>query len=91
MAVEPAIPLIHGAISLLGSMLVIAAALQGDTRLYVNIAMAVVIILLGLTMGYASKKGKRIPRLVLLAHAGLAVGCYALLGLFAVAPHFTLL
>ncbi|MEI7869987.1 MAG: hypothetical protein WCI11_19030 [Candidatus Methylumidiphilus sp.] len=57
-AVEPGFPVLHGAISLVGATLVIFAALGGDTRLYVNIGLAVVIILLGVTMGVLGKKGK---------------------------------
>ncbi len=87
----PPFLIVHGAASLLGSALVIAAALQGNTRGYINIAMAVVIIALGLAMGYASKSGKKVPRLILLTHAGLAVGCYGLLGLFALAPQLILI
>ena len=81
-AVEPGYPLLHGAASLVGSSLVIVAALDGDTRLYVNIGMAVVIILLGVTMGVFAKKGKKAPKGLLVAHAGLAVVCYGILGFF---------
>ncbi|MBS1211707.1 MAG: uncharacterized protein H6R26_323 [Proteobacteria bacterium] len=82
-AIDPAYPILHAAAALAGSALVIVAALQGDTRVYVNIGMAVVIILLGLAMGLASKKGKRVPKGILVAHMGLAVACYGLLGFYA--------
>jgi hypothetical protein len=81
----------HAAAALLGSALVIAVALDGDTRLYANIGMAVVIILLGVAMGFAVKKGKSAPKLVLMAHAALAVACYGLLGFFALNPDATLM
>ncbi len=83
-AIDPAYPLFHAGAALVGSALVIVAALEGDTRVYTNIGMAVVIILLGVTMGLASKKGKRVPKGILAAHMGLAVACYGLLGFYAV-------
>ncbi len=89
--VGAAYSLVHAAAALLGSALVIAVALDGDTRLYANIGMAVVIIVLGLAMGFAVKKGKSAPRLVLMAHAALAVACYGLLGFFALHPNATLM
>lgn len=75
-------PRLHAGAALLGSALVIAAALDGDTRLYINIGMAVVIIGLGVYMGFCAKKGKRAPKGVIVAHAGLAVICYLLLGFY---------
>jgi hypothetical protein len=84
--VDPGYPILHGAASLLGSALVIVAALGGDTRLYVNIGIAVVIILLGVTMGVFSKKGKKPPKLILVSHVGLAVACYGILGFFTFNP-----
>ena len=84
--VEAGFPILHGAASLLGSALVIVAALAGDTRLYVNIGMAVVIILLGVTMGVFAKKGKKPPKGIIVAHVGLAVACYAILGFFTFNP-----
>lgn len=89
-AVEPSYPLLHGGAALLGSALVIVAALGGDTRLYLNIGLAVVIIGLGAAVGFLSKKGKKVPRPVLLAHVGLAVVCYGILGFFAFNPYATL-
>ncbi len=80
--IEPGFPLLHGGAALLGSALVIVAALEGDTRLYVNIGMAVVIILLGVAMGVFAKKGKKAPKGILVAHVGLAVACFGLLGFF---------
>lgn len=90
-AVGSSYALAHGAAALLGSVLVIYAAFTGDTRLYVNIAMAVIIIALGVWMGFLAKRGQRIPRLILIAHAGLAVACYAVLGFFVFNPQATLI
>lgn len=84
--VEPAYPKLHAAASLLGAALVITVAVEGDTRVYANIGMVVVIILLGLAMGFASSKGKRVSKGILAAHMGLAVSCYGLLGFFALNP-----
>lgn len=73
-------PRLHAGAALVGSGLVIAAAfIDGDTRLYNNIGLAVVIIGLGLYMGFCAKKGKPVPKGILAAHAGLAVICYLLL------------
>jgi hypothetical protein len=88
--VEAIYPIIHGAAALLGSALVILVAVAGDTRVYLNIGLAVVIILLGLYMGLCSKKGKRVPRAVLATHVTLAVACYGLLAFFTLNPHATL-
>ncbi len=76
-------PKFHAAAALFGSALVIGAALEGDTRLYNNIGLAGVIILLGVYMGVCAKRGKPVPKAVLIAHAGLAVACYLLLGYYA--------
>ncbi len=89
-AVEPVYPLVHAGAALFGAVLVIAAAVKGDTRLYTNIGLAVVIIALGVLMGFYSKNGKRVPRAVIVAHAGLAVVCYGVLALFAMKPHAVL-
>lgn len=79
---DPHYPKLHAVAALVGSGLVIAEALGGDERLYLNIGMAVAIILLGLTMSLAAKKGKKISKGILAAHAGLAVACYGILGFF---------
>lgn len=89
--VDPAYPRIHAGAALFGSALVIALAVEGDTRLYANIGLAVVIILLGLAMGLAARKGKRVPKGLIAGHAGLAVACYGLLAFFAFNPHASLI
>jgi len=48
--------------------------------------MAVVIILLGVTMGVFAKKGKKPPKGIIIAHVGLAVACYGILGFFTFNP-----
>lgn len=88
---DPHYPKLHAASALVGSGLVIVPALEGDERLYLNIGLAVVIILLGLVMALASKKGKPISKPILVTHAGLAVACYGILGFFALNPQATLI
>lgn len=89
--IEPIYPVLHGLAALAGSALVIVSALGGDTRLYLNIGMAVVIIALGALMGLMAKKGKKAPRGILVAHVGLAVVCYGVLGFFTLNPQAALL
>jgi hypothetical protein len=88
--VEPMYALLHGGTALLGSALVIVAALMGDARLYANIGLAVVIIVLGVVMGLYGKRGKRVPKVIIVTHAGLAIGCYALLAFFTLFPNASL-
>lgn len=87
---DPHYPKLHALAALIGSAMVIVTALDGDERLYVNIGLAVVIIGLGLVMALAAKKGKKAPKIVLVAHAGLAVVCYGILGFFTLNPHSNL-
>lgn len=74
--------LLHAGFALLGSGLVIFAALGGDERVFVNIGLAVVIIVLGGLVSFRRHKGKPVKGLAI-AHAGLAVACYLILGYFA--------
>lgn len=85
-AVEAGFSILHGFAALLGSALVILSALGGDERLFVNIGMAVVIILLGLVMAVYARKGKKPPKAIIAAHVGLAVACYGILGFFTFNP-----
>lgn len=89
--IDPAYPKFHAGAALFGSALVIALAVEGDTRLYANIGLAVVIIVLGLAMGLTARKGKRVPKGLIAAHAGLAVACYGLLAFFTFNPHASLI
>ena len=88
--VGPLYPAVHAGAALVGSAFVILVALGGDTRLYANIGLAVVIILLGLVMGLASRRGKKVSRAILVTHAGLAVACYGLLAFYTLFPHASL-
>jgi len=81
--IDPVYPKIHAAAALLGSLFVILVALDGDTRLYTNIGMAVVIIGLGVMMALYSRKGKRVPQKLVAAHVALAVSCYVILAYYA--------
>lgn len=76
--------LIHGGLALLGSALVIMAALEGDTRLYVIIGLALIIISAGLYISFQRAKGIQ-PRALILVHGGTAVACYGLLAYYALA------
>jgi hypothetical protein len=82
---EKGYALLHAGFALGGSALVIVAALDGDTRLYANIGMAVVIIALGAMVSLKRAKGG-VPKSLALAHAGLAVACYLLLAYNAFVP-----
>lgn len=71
--------LLHVIMVVLGALLAIGAALTGDDRVYVNIAMVVVIVVLGfLAVSRRFKTGK-VQKKFILAHASLAVVCYLLL------------
>ena len=72
----------HAGLALLGSGLVIWAAIEGDERLFINIGLAVAIIGLGILMAIRRSKGKCIRGLAI-AHGSLAVACYGLLAYFA--------
>ena len=74
--------LTHAGFALLGSGLVIAQALGGDNRVWINIGMAVAIIVLGLLISFRRSKGQPVKPLVAL-HGLLAVTCYLILGYFA--------
>lgn len=73
---------LHAGFALLGSVLVILAALGGDDRVWINIGLAVVIIVLGGLVSLGRCKGKPVKALAT-AHAGLAVVCYLILAYFA--------
>lgn len=78
---DPMFAKLHGGFSLLGSGLVIWEAVEGDERMYINIGMAVVIIVLGIVMSRRRAKGHCVKGLAA-AHGLLAVACYAVLGFF---------
>jgi hypothetical protein len=69
---------IHAGFAAFGSALVILVALEGDNRVWINIGLAVVIILLGILLGFRRAKGPA-PKAILVAHGGLAVICYVIL------------
>jgi len=72
--------ILHGASALLGSVLAIGAALLGETAIYINIVMAVVIIALGVLAAIKRHKTGIAPKGILLVHILLAVTCYLMLG-----------
>ena len=75
---------IHALLALIGSALVIAAALAGDNRVWINIGLAVVIIGLGILISFRRQKGLPVKGLAAL-HGSLAVACYGLLGYIVIA------
>jgi hydrogenase/urease accessory protein HupE len=80
------LPFVHAGFALLGSLLVIVTALEGnDTRLFINIGLAVFVIALGLLLSYKRRKGA-LPKGLAAAHGGLAVICYLLLAYNAFVP-----
>ncbi|MCX8048675.1 MAG: hypothetical protein N3A55_03310 [Methylohalobius sp.] len=77
--VDRAIILTHAGMAVLGALLAISAALMGDKRVYLNIALVVVIALLGFTAATRRYKTGQVQKPLLLAHAGIAVVCYLIL------------
>lgn len=71
--------LLHVILVALGALLAIGAALAGDERVYVNIAMVVVIVVLGFLAVSRRFKTGQVQKGLILGHAGLAVVCYLLL------------
>jgi hypothetical protein len=69
---------IHAGFALLGSALVILVAVGGDNRVWINIGLAVIIIILGILLGLRRSKGSA-PKVLVAAHGGLAVICYVIL------------
>ncbi|GAB6068032.1 hypothetical protein JCM13664_13510 [Methylothermus subterraneus] len=71
--------LTHAGTAVLGAALAIGAALTGDKRVYLNIALVVVIALLGFTAATRRYRTGQVQKPLLLAHASIAVICYAIL------------
>ena len=74
--------ILHAGFALLGSVLVILAALGGDSRVWINIGLAVVIITLGGLVSCRRHRDKPVKALAV-THASLAVVCYLILVYFA--------
>jgi uncharacterized BrkB/YihY/UPF0761 family membrane protein len=74
--------LAHVSLALLGSALVIIATFFGDHRLLIIIALALIIIPLGLALCYKRSKDVQ-PKGLVIAHGGLAVVCFVFLAYFA--------
>lgn len=73
--------LIHAGMALFGLALVINVALRGDDRLYINIFLAVAIIIVGVYISFQRAKGIQ-PRGWILVHGGTAVANYLLLAYY---------
>ncbi len=65
----------HGVFALLGALLVLIVALMGESKLWLNIIIASVIVCLGLIMAFG-KIRKNSRKYILLTHASLAIICY---------------
>ncbi len=78
--VAPSSSIMHAASALLGSAFAIGAALLGETAIYINIVLAVIIIALGLLAAMKRRKTGVAPKGILAVHILLAVVCYAMLG-----------
>ena len=76
---EPWASKIHGITALVGSAFAIGAALTGETSIYLNIVMAVVIIVLGVVAVLKRHKTGKVPKVILSVHVLLALACYLLL------------
>ena len=77
--VQPSSSIIHGASALLGSLFAIGAALAGETAIYINILLAVVIIVLGVIAAIKRRKTGVVPKGILVVHILLALVCYLIL------------
>ena len=77
--VMPSSSIIHGISALVGSAFAIGAALSGETRIYINIVLAVVIILLGVFAAMKRRKTGVAPKGILVVHILLALVCYLML------------
>lgn len=63
--------------TIIGALIVIIAAFKGDARLWTNIVLAVIIVILGLTMSFG-KLSKSKAQTVLLCHACIGIICYGI-------------
>jgi len=68
---------VHIVGTVVGALLALIAAWMGDTRIWMNVVLAVVIVILGLLMAFRIVK-KNSAKMVLYAHASIAVICYSL-------------
>jgi|LJSS01.1.fsa_nt_gb uncharacterized membrane protein len=77
--VDRRIVLTHAGMAVLGAVLAVGAALLGDKRVYVNIALVVIIALLGFTAASRRYKTGQVQKSLIIGHASLAVICYLIL------------
>ncbi len=74
----------HGLFALIGALIVLVAAFMGESKLWTNIVIAIIIVSLGLIMAFGKMK-KRSRKLILFIHASLAIICY---GIFIYVTYF---
>lgn len=68
---------IHIVGTIIGAVIALIAALMGDTRIWVNVILAVLIVVLGVFMGLG-KLTKSTAKPVLYSHAVIAIVCYTI-------------
>lgn len=83
---SPIFKVLHVVFVLIGALAAIVAAFSGDTRVWINIVIALVIIGLGALLFAKRSKGEH-PKGVVIVHGGLAVTCYLLLAYFTLFNH----
>ena len=69
--------MVHIAATAIGAVIALVAALMGDTRLWTNIILAVIIVALGAYMALG-KLTKSSAKTILLLHAGIGITCYVI-------------
>ena len=75
--VPPVYKIVHGGFTFIGAALVLVAALMGDNRLWTNIILAAIIVILGIVMALG-KVNKSTAKPVLYTHASIGIICYAI-------------
>ena len=84
-AVPTIYKIIHAGCTLVGAAIVLIVALMGDNRLWTNIILATIIVILGIIMA-VKKLNKTTGKRILLLHASIGIICYALFVYLVFAP-----
>ncbi|WP_022947840.1 hypothetical protein [Methylohalobius crimeensis] len=77
--VDRRVVLTHAGLAVFGAALAVGAALLGDKRVYVNIALVVVIVILGFLAASRRYKTGQVQKGLIVGHASMAVICYLIL------------
>jgi len=67
--------LTHLIATIIGAVIALVAAVMGDTRIWTNVILAVIIVILGLVMAFGKLK-KSSAKTILLFHAAIGIICY---------------